>query len=139
MDNAAEQANPVPGEAEAGPGTVLNATPALTAAEFAERFNGYAQAARATAMQAKAKSDAYGEQLANARADVYEKAAGMVGRLPLDQAATDMMSIAGKTHVRKAPLMDFDSSGLQYIASRAWQYCALTIDPNLPEQAPAWE
>lgn len=140
MNGAAEDpSDQVPGDSEAGPRTVLQSKPELSAPEFAERFNGYARAARATAAQAKARSDPYGEQLANTRAEVYEKAAELLSSRPLEQAASEMMNNAGRLHIRKAPLMDFDNTGLQYIAARAWQYCALAIDPNLPEQAPQWE
>lgn len=124
---------------EAGPGTVLETPTTRSPAELAERFAGYARAARGTALKAKAKADPYGERLANSRAEVYDKAANTVLRLPLDRAANEMMDQAGRAHVRKAPLMDFDNVGLQYIAARAWQYCALEIDPNLEQQAPQWE
>lgn len=127
MDESAEEppAGGVGGTAEeAGPETVLEAPNTRSPAELAERFAGYARAARGTALQAKGKSD---------------KASNTVLRLPLDRAATEMMEQAGRTHVRTAPLMDFDNTGVQYICARAWQYCALEIDPNLKQQAPQWE
>lgn len=142
MDESAEEppAGGVGGTAEeAGPETVLEAPNTRSPAELAERFAGYARAARGTALQAKGKSDPYGERLANNRAEVYDKASNTVLRLPLDRAATEMMEQAGRTHVRTAPLMDFDNTGVQYICARAWQYCALEIDPNLKQQAPQWE
>lgn len=139
METPAQEPSESDTDSPAGPGTVLQSPTTLTPAQLAERFAGYARAARGTAMQAKAKGDPYGEQLANKRAETYDQAANLVLRMPPEAAAAEMMNSAGRMHVRKAPLMDFDSAGLQYISARAWQYCALEIDPTLTEQAPPWE
>jgi hypothetical protein len=132
--------DPAVPEADAAPPFVVNgaATPA-TPAEFAELFSGYARAARGTALKAKSKSDPFGEQLAEARALVYDQAADVVRQNTLTVAAGQLMHNASRTHVRTAPLMDFDNAGLQYISSRAWQFCALQIDPSMPEVAAKWD
>lgn len=113
--------------------------PASAAAATAERFQHYARSARGTAVKNRTRGDAFGEQLATARAEVYEQAAELVRRMPARQAAQEMMDRAGRSHVRTPPLMEFEGAGLRYIAARAWQFCALEIDPGLQQKAPRWE
>jgi hypothetical protein len=108
-------------------------------ADLAQAFGDYAKAARGTAIKNHTKGDLFGETLANSRADVYDKAAELVRRLPLADAATEMMNRARASHVRTPPLIDFDSAGVQYNAARAWQFCAWKINPSLPEVAPKWD
>ncbi|MGH3623022.1 MAG: hypothetical protein ACRDQ5_14710 [Sciscionella sp.] len=111
----------------------------LSAADLADRFSDFAKAARGTAMKNKAKGDEFGEKLANRRAEVYDSAAVLLNQQTTVEAAKTMMERAGQLHVRTPPLIDFDKVGLQYIAARAWQHCALMIDPTVPQTAPKWE
>lgn len=116
-----------------------SAEPMPSVIDLADRFSDFAKAARGTAMKNKAKGDEFGEKLANRRAEVYEGAAAMLTEHELLEAAKTMMEHAGQLHVRTPPLIDFDKVGLQYIAARAWQHCALIINPALAETAPKWE
>lgn len=110
-----------------------------SAAEYAQRYRGFAEGARATAQQYKSKGDPFGESLALTRADVYEKAAAMIdGSVPAD-AADAMLENARRMHVRTPPLTGFEDAGRRYITARAWQFCAHDIDPTLEEKAPAWD
>lgn len=108
-------------------------------ADLAKLFSDYAKAARGTAIKNHTKGDLFGEQLANCRADVYEKAAELVRQRSLPDAAGEMMDNARAAHVRTPPLIDFDSAGMQYNMARAWQFCAWKIDTTLPEVAPKWD
>lgn len=107
--------------------------------EIVRLFADYAKAARGTAVKNRLKGDTFGETLASSRAEVYDKAAELVRQLPPDEAAAEMMDRAKKSHVRTAPLMNFDSAGVQYTTARAWQFCAWKIDPSLPEVARRWD
>lgn len=130
---------PVP-DVDTTPAEVVGSTVApATPAEFGELFGGYARAARGTALTAKSKGDPFGEQLAEARAKVYDQAADIVRQNTLSAAAEQLMRNASRTHVRTAPLLDFDNAGLQYISSRAWQFCALQIAPSMQEVAAKWD
>ena len=108
-------------------------------ADLSQVFADYAKAARGTAIKNHTKGDLFGETLANARADVYEKAAELVRQMSLPDAAAEMMTRARAAHVRTPPLIDFDSAGVQYNMARAWQFCAWKIDPTIPEVAPKWD
>lgn len=108
-------------------------------ADVARMFADYGKAARGTAIKNHTKGDNFGERLANARADVYDKAAELVRQLPPQDAANEMMNRAKQAHIRTPPLIDFDSAGVQYAIARAWQFCAWKIDPTLPEVAPKWD
>lgn len=108
-------------------------------ADVARMFADYAKAARGTAIKNHTKGDAFGERLANNRAEVYDKAAELVRQLPVEGAANEMMNRAKAAHIRTPPLIDFDSAGVQYAIARAWQFCAWKIDPSLPEVAPKWD
>ena len=108
-------------------------------AELARILTDYAKAARGTAIKNHTKGDAFGETLANSRADVYDKAAELVRQLPLPDAANEMMDRAKAAHIRTPPLINFDAAGVQYATARAWQFCAWQIDPSLPEVAPKWD
>lgn len=105
---------------------------------LARKFRDYAEGARGTAVRDHVKGDSYCETLATIRADVYEMAAGVVEQLPLTEAAFEMMRRAKTTHQRTAPLINFDSAGEGYIRARAWQFCAWTINPTLPEVQRKW-
>lgn len=107
--------------------------------DLARTFADYAKAARGTAIKNHTKGDAFGETLANSRADVYEKAADLVRRQPLQAAANEMMDRAKAAHIRTPPLINFDTAGVQYATARAWQFCAWQIDSSLAEVAPKWE
>jgi hypothetical protein len=107
--------------------------------DLARMFSDYAKAARGTAIKNHTKGDTFGESLAGARADVYEKAADLVRQLPVTAAADEMMNRAKANHIRTPPLINFDSAGVQYASARAWQFCAWKIDPSLPEVAPKWD
>jgi len=111
---------------------------ATTAADFADQFTDYARAARGSAVKNKAKGDKFGEQLASTRADVYAQAADLVRAMHPQQAAVAMMERAGRMYVRTPPLMGFDEAGVRYITARAWQFCALEINPELEHAAPQW-
>lgn len=108
-------------------------------ADLARTFADYAKAARGTAIKNHTKGDTFGETLAGARADVYDKAAELVRQLPLQEAANEMMNRAKAAHIRTPPLINFDAAGVQYATARAWQFCAWKIDPSLPEVAPKWD
>ena len=108
-------------------------------ADLARTFADYAKAARGTAIKNHTKGDNFGETLANARADVYDKAAELVRQLPVPDAAYEMMERAKAAHIRTPPLINFDQAGVQYATARAWQFCAWQIDPSLPEVAPRWD
>jgi hypothetical protein len=107
--------------------------------DIARLFADFAKAARGTAIKNHTKGDQFGETLAASRAEVYEKAAELVRRLPPPDAAAEMMNRAKAAHIRTPPLMNFDSAGVQYTTARAWQFCAWKIDPSLPEVAPRWD
>jgi hypothetical protein len=107
--------------------------------DLARTFADYGKAARGTAIKNHTKGDAFGERLANNRADVYEKASELVRQHPLQEAAEEMMNRAKAAHVRTPPLIAFDEAGVQYATARAWQFCAWQIDPGLPEVAPKWD
>lgn len=121
------------------PDTTVESTGPMDLADLAQAFSDYAKAARGTAIKNHTKGDLFGETLANARAQVYEKASELVRQLPLVDAANEMMNRARASHVRTPPLIDFDSAGVQYNMARAWQFCAWKIDPSLPEVAPKWD
>jgi hypothetical protein len=108
-------------------------------ADLARTFADYGKAARGTAIKNHTKGDTFGETLAGARADVYDKASDLVRRLPLPEAANEMMNRAKAAHIRTPPLINFDVAGVQYVTARAWQFCAWKIDPSLPEVAAKWD
>lgn len=110
----------------------------VSAADLADRFAEFARAARGSAIKNRNKGDQFGEKLANTRAEVYVQAAELIRAMPLPQAAATMMERAGRLHVRTPPLMGFDDAGTRYIAARAWQFCALEINPELEHAAPQW-
>jgi hypothetical protein len=101
-------------------------------------YLGWARGARGTAIKNHNKGDLYGEVLANTRADVYDQAAELVRQLAPPDAAAEMMNRAKAAHVRTPPMIDFDSAGVQYATARAWQFCARTIEPDLPEIQTDW-
>lgn len=102
-------------------------------------FQDFARAARGTAIKHRINGDLFCESLATARAEVYEKAAEMVTKLPRAEAAAQMMTEAKNAYIRTPPLINYDWAGVQYIKARAWQYCAWKIDPSLPEVQPSWD
>jgi hypothetical protein len=108
-------------------------------ADLARIFADYGKAARGTAIKNHTKGDTFGETLATARANVYDRAADLVRQRPLQDAANEMMNRAKAAHIRTPPLINFDSAGVQYATARAWQFCAWKIDPSLPEVAPKWD
>lgn len=108
-------------------------------ADLARTFVDYAKAARGTAIKNHTKGDTFGETLAGARADVYDRAAELVRQLSPPDAAAEMMDRAKAAHIRTPPLINFDQAGVQYAMARAWQFCAWQIDPKLPEVAPKWD
>lgn len=110
-------------------------TPEVLAARL---FTDFARAARGTAIKNHTKNDQFGETLATARAEVYDKAAELVREMPAAKAAAEMMNRAKAGHIRTPPMMNFDSAGVQYVTARAWQFCAWRIDPSLPEMAKQW-
>lgn len=107
--------------------------------DLAQIFADYAKAARGTAIKNRSKGDSFGDELASKRATVYDQAADLVRRFPLDEAARQMLENARSAHIRTPPLIDFDRAGVQYSQARAWQFCARMIDPSLPEVAPKWD
>ncbi len=108
-------------------------------ADLARTFADYGKAARGTAIKNHTKGDSFGETLASARADVYDRASELVRQLPLQEAANEMMNRAKAAHIRTPPLINFDAAGVQYATARAWQFCAWKIDKSLPEVAPKWD
>src|SRR6201986_1505454 len=100
--------------------------------DLAQTFADYAKAARGTAIKNRSKGDGFGDELATKRGVVYDQAADLVRRLPLAEAAKQMLENARSAHIRTPPLIDFDRAGVQYSQSRAWQFCARLIDPSLP-------
>jgi hypothetical protein len=108
-------------------------------ADLARMFADYGKAARGTAIKNHTKGDTFGETLASARADVYDRASELVRQLQLQEAANEMMNRAKAAHIRTPPLINFDQAGVQYATARAWQFCAWKIDPSLPEVAPKWD
>ena len=104
-----------------------------------DMFEGFGRAARGTAVKNRTKGDMFGETLAEARAQVYEKAAELVRTTPVGEAAVEMMNRAKAAHVRTPPLMNFDAAGVQYTIARAWQFCAWRINPDLSEVARSWD
>lgn len=113
--------------------------PAPSATDISDRYSEYAKAAHSTASRCRSKGDSYGEQLASTRAKVYEEAASIAASMPVQRAAEEMMRRAASEHVRTPPLIGFDEAGLRYITARAWQFCALEIDPRLQTRAPKWD
>lgn len=107
--------------------------------DLAQVLADYAKAARGTAIKNRSKGDSFGDELASKRAAVYDLAADLVRRYPLDEAAKQMLENARSAHIRTPPLIDFDRAGVQYSQARAWQFCARLIDPSLPEVAPKWD
>ncbi len=107
--------------------------------DLAQIFADYAKAARGTAVKNRSKGDSFGDELATKRAAVYDMAADLVRRFPLEEAAKQMLDRARAAHIRTPPLIDFDRAGVQYSQARAWQFCAQLIDPSLPEVAPKWD
>lgn len=107
--------------------------------DIAQEFAEYAKAARGTAVKNHTKGDDFGEKLANRRAEIYDRAAVLVREKGPEEAAKEMMEAAKAAHIRTPPLIDFDRAGMQYITARAWQFCALRINPDLPEGAPPWD
>jgi hypothetical protein len=116
-----------------------NAVSHSTPNQLAELFTEFARAAESTAQKNRAKGDTFGEALATARADVYQQAANLVRTMPLGDALANMQERAKASPVKTPPLIDFERAGLRYITSRAWQFCALKINPSLPEVAQQWD
>lgn len=108
-------------------------------ARYVELFSRFGRAARGVAIERHTKGDTYGEVLAEARSRVYDQCAELVRKMSASKAAAEMMSRAKAQHVRTAPLIGFDSAGTQYVAARAYQFCAWQIDSSLPEMAPKWD
>jgi len=108
-------------------------------ADIVKLFDEYAKAARSTALKNRSRGDHFGEELASARAGVYANAADLARQYPAEQAVKLMINNAKSTYVRTPPLANFDRAGLDYMVARAWQFCALQIDPDVPQVAPAWE
>lgn len=96
---------------------------------MAEMLASYARVAAGTAYARQTRNDAYGHTLAASRAQVYAQAGELARIMDLSDAAQEMMRRAQATHVRLPPLIDFDPAGIQYVAARAWQFCAWQIDP----------
>jgi preprotein translocase subunit SecA len=118
----------------AGP-AVTHSTPH----QLSELFCEYSRAAEGTAQKNRAKGDEFGEALAKARADVYQQAANLVRTQSLADALAAMLERAKASHVKTPPLIDFERAGVRYIMSRAWQFCAMKINPSVTEVAAKWD
>jgi hypothetical protein len=118
----------------------VTATLTATITSAVDDFRDWAKAARGTAMRCQFTGDPYGEQLATARAEVYQQAADRTERSGESlHTAESLMHDAGLLVVRSAPLMDFDPNGIHYVQALAWQLCAHRIDPTVPEVQPHWD
>ena len=105
----------------------------------ADLFISWSQGALGTATLQRAHGDTYQAALAERRADIYRRAAAMLADTAPAEAAQEMLLHARLAAVRTPPLLGFDEAGLSFVAARAWQLCAHTIDPTLPEVQPAWD
>ncbi|HVV19772.1 MAG TPA: hypothetical protein VHF06_10070 [Pseudonocardiaceae bacterium] len=110
-----------------------------TVDKVAAMFTAFSSGARGTALKKLTKGDIYGWTLANARSDVYAKAAELVRVLSVTDAVAEMMKRTAAAHVRTPPFLNFDAAGVLYVTARAWQFCARELDPALPEVAPSWD
>lgn len=86
-----------------------------------------------------AQGSLFDSALKNARAAIYERAAALLRANPdPEKAAQLMIKNATETHVRTPPLVGFDNAAVRYTVARAWQRCALMLDPSLGEVQPLW-
>ena len=97
----------------------------------------WAAAARHLSRALAARGSDFDSALKSARAATYERAVALMHTDP-DHAAQLMLNNAVESLVRTAPLVGFDAAAVRYTVARAWQRCALMLDPSLTEVQPLW-
>lgn len=109
----------------------------------AQHFLDVAEAARGTAMQYRTTRDEHGEHSALVRADVYTAAARMLEADPdlTVEAAAAALRDAGMQYrsISGPPLLDFEAAAEKHVRARAWQYCAMCLDPGMEEFEKYWD
>lgn len=112
-----------------------------TEPELSTIFENWSLAAQGSALVRRRQGDGFGANLALIRAEVYEQAAVLVAAPgTAENAVTVMLKHARANSVgRSSPLMNFDSTAAQYTRARAWQHCAMRIDPDVDEVQPRWD
>lgn len=129
----------------------------------ADRFVAWAAAAQVTAQSRASRGDTFGALLAGARAEVYLKAARIMGLPPAQRtvglSADDVawlhaegwrpgggVGVVLMRHAMRSAvstetgwtLRAWDENGARYVRARAWQLCAWHLDPTLPEVQREW-
>lgn len=107
--------------------------------ELVRTWHGWAANSVQRAKLERAKGDVFGEALLLIRAGIREEAAGLLLTVEPAAAARLMMRNAAAHVTRHPPLIDYDQAAMEYTRARSWQFCALAIDPSLPEVQPRWD
>jgi hypothetical protein len=111
----------------------------IDATEVAQIWESWAAAGHYQSRTLARQGKLFESTLKQARATTYAHAIALlranhdavtVARLMIKQAA--------EIHVRTPPLIGFDDAALRYTVARAWQRCALMLDPSLVEVQPLW-
>lgn len=107
--------------------------------EVVRVWESWAAAGRHLARALASQGGLFDAALKDARARTYERAIALLRANPVpEKAARLMITNAAELHVRTAPLVGFDDAALRYTMARAWQRCALMVDPSLGEVQPLW-
>lgn len=107
--------------------------------EVARVWESWAVAGRHLARALASQGGLFDASLKDARAKTYECAIAVLRANPVpEKAARLMITNATELYVRTAPLVGFDDAALRYTMARAWQRCALMLDPSLDEVQPLW-
>lgn len=111
--------------------------------DWGQHFADIAEAAKATAMHYKATRDDHGEQSALVRSEVYAEAGHVIEENPsmtVEEAAAALRDRGMQYRsVSGPPLLDFEAAAEKHVRARAWQYCAICLDPEMEEFEKFWE
>lgn len=101
--------------------------------ELVGRWERYARANKATAINRERSGDSFGARLSHVRAEVRAAAAKMLRDAADPRAAAAvMLRNAQALQQSDIPLVGFDEAAIRYTQARVWQDCARTLDPTLP-------
>jgi hypothetical protein len=111
--------------------------------DWEQHFADIAEAAKGTAMHYKSTRDDHGERSALVRAEVYAAAGKLLEASPawtIEEAAAALRDHGMQYRsISGPPLLDFEAAADKHVRARAWQYCAMCLDPEMEEFEKFWD
>jgi len=94
-------------------------------------------------MHYKVTRDEHGERSALVRSEVYTAAGKLLENNPtmsVDDAAAALRDQGMQYRsISGPPLLDFEAAAEKHVRARAWQYCAMCLDPHMEEFEKFWD